>query len=268
MKAKAGRRKPFLDEALIYLPLDNGQSSWHDISDCAWSGAATLRNKASLNEEYNDLEDFFVDFLGVRRINVEMAIDELKDAGQRLSLTDVKSSILTVNSLLEIDKPGAYSLDSGDPVFPVREADGTLGCVSSSVEFFVIDLSYEAGVPKGRVRFLDFSLEEVIKLQPFLRWANLEDRLLSNNTKKFPSRGDSPAELVSDREQQISNRARALLRFVHRGLSLRQQTSNLLTGSLLTLRFHVLLTGKTKRCCTSSCGLRKSMAQTTWHPAF
>lgn len=167
-----------------------------------------------MNEEYGDLEDFFVNFLGVRRIDLGMAVSELKDAGKRLSLTDVRTSIWTLNSLLEAEEQRDFSLGPEDNIFPVRESNGDVHCASTSSDFVVVDRYYEWSAFEGRVRSLDFTLEEVAKLRPLLRWANLERCLLSRCVREVTSLGDSPAELVLDREQQIANRAHALLRYV------------------------------------------------------
>ncbi|KFY91247.1 hypothetical protein V500_04776 [Pseudogymnoascus sp. VKM F-4518 (FW-2643)] len=72
----------FESDALIYVPLDD-RPVWHKVSQCVWSSAARLRGRVSLNENYKDLEDLFVGFLGVKPVNLLMAIDELKEAGNR-----------------------------------------------------------------------------------------------------------------------------------------------------------------------------------------
>jgi hypothetical protein len=182
-----------------------------------WSSAARLRGRVSLNENYKDLEDLFVGFLGVKPVDLLMAIDELKEAGNRqpTSVLEVKESIWTVNSLLSTESSLPNSrATTKSRVFPVKQANGDVTCGSSATNFFVIDreplrLSFE-----GRVKFLDFTLEEVVELWPFLKWTHLEDRYLSHCVKEITSFHGRDAMLISNPDRQIQNRAYALLRLV------------------------------------------------------
>jgi hypothetical protein len=181
-----------------------------------WSSAARLRGRVSLNENYNDLEDLFVGFLGVKPVDLPMAIDELKEAGNRqpISVLEVKESIWTVNSLLSTESslPNSRAITKSN-VFPVRQANGVT-CQSSTTNFFVIDREPLERSFEGRVKLLDFTLEEVVELWPFLKWTHLEDRYLSHCVKEITSFHGGDAMLISNPDRQIKNRAHALLRLV------------------------------------------------------
>ncbi|KUI64845.1 hypothetical protein VM1G_00101 [Cytospora mali] len=71
-------RNAFESRALIFVPSDDGPS-WHKASQCVWSTAASLRGRISLNEDYEELKDFLVEFLGVKPVTLHMAIDQLRD---------------------------------------------------------------------------------------------------------------------------------------------------------------------------------------------
>ncbi|KFY37775.1 hypothetical protein V494_04632 [Pseudogymnoascus sp. VKM F-4513 (FW-928)] len=204
----------FESGALIYVPSDD-RPAWYKVSQCVWSSAARLRGRVSLNENYNDLEDLFVGFLSVKPVDLSMAIDELKETGNRqpISKLEVKESIWTVNSLLstELSLPNPRAITKSK-VFPVRQANGDLTFQSSITNFFVIDREPLKQSFEGMVKFLDFTLEEVVELRPFLKWTQLEDRYLSRCVKEITSFYGGEAMLIPNPDRQIKNRAYALLR--------------------------------------------------------
>ncbi|UZP36460.1 hypothetical protein NXS19_004276 [Fusarium pseudograminearum] len=76
-------RKAFAAEKLIYFKSGN-VSRWYTVSECLWSSATKIRGRVALNDLYPDLEDFFVNFLGVQELTLSMAYDELKEMGARI----------------------------------------------------------------------------------------------------------------------------------------------------------------------------------------
>lgn len=191
--------------------------SWHKPSQCVWSKAAQLRGKVSLSEDYEDLERLFTNVLGVRQVDLTMAIDELRKTGNEPSVrvSEVKQSIWTVNSLLssETSLPDpAGILDVS--VFPIRYPQGGVTCSSISTEFFIVDREKLGQDFSTKVKFLDFSLEEVVQLRPFLHWTGLQSRYLSLCIKEVTSFPGEGASLILSPDVQIRYRAHPLLRFV------------------------------------------------------
>lgn len=182
-----------------------------------WSSAARLRGRVSLNEEYEDLKDLFVDFLDVKRIDLSMAIGELREAGSSRATTadELKESIWTVNSLLpteqEPPKPGSI-LEKN--IFPVRYPNGAVQRASIASEFFLVDREPLKRQFEALVKFLDFTLEEITRLDSFIEWTGLKDRCLSLQVQETTSFHGIGASLISNRDRQIYNRAHALVRFV------------------------------------------------------
>ena len=210
-------RSAFDDDDLIFLPSNDGPS-WHKTSRCVWSTAASLRGRVSLNHEYAELYDFFVGFLGVRPVDLSMAIEELKEVGSRESgiiVQEVKDSIFTVNSLLiaEPAQPCPRNL-LGKRIFPIRYPSGHIECHSKETTFFVVDREPLRRSFEGEVKFIDFTLEEVNRLQPFLYWTHLEDRYLSANVKEITSFHGSGGRILSNQNRDIRPRAHAILRWV------------------------------------------------------
>ncbi|KAI1118839.1 hypothetical protein F5Y14DRAFT_397902 [Nemania sp. NC0429] len=208
-------RDEFEKNALIYATIDD-LPFWHKPSECVWSKAARLRGKVSLNEDYEDLERLFTKILGVKQVDLMMAIDELKHTGSRpsVSVPEVKQSIWTVNSLLstETSPPDPSDILSSS-IFPIRYPHGGVTCGSAaSTEFFIVDREPLRLSFATKVKFLDFSLEDVVRLRSFLHWVGLQSRYLSCCVKEvtsFPGEGASP---ILNPDIQIKYRAHPLLR--------------------------------------------------------
>ncbi|KAK1624073.1 hypothetical protein BDP81DRAFT_502426 [Colletotrichum phormii] len=207
----------FENEALIYF-YSVDEASWFDTSECVWSRATKLRGKVSVADDYEDLEEFFVDYLGVKEVDLSMAIEELEDAassGSEAVITEIKESIWVVNSLLSsVSIPPSPKSLSKSPIFPVRCPDGNVKTESVSTEFCIIDREPLEASFKSKVKLLDFTLKEVAQLRPFIEWIRLQDRFISRCVKEITSFdcGTSTPTPTLNPERQIRNRAHALLR--------------------------------------------------------
>lgn len=214
--SKEWLRTQFEEHDLIYVPTDDG-ASWRKISQCVWSIAGRLRDMVSLNDEYENFQDFFVNILGVKRVTLAMAIDELKEAGQRrpVSVEEVEASLLTVNSLLcaESDPPPAQADLMGCAIFPVRYPEGAVQCVSAKTHFFLVDRELLQSSFAKHARFLNFNREQILELQPFINWVGLHDRYISQCVRKFTSVTTRDAQPIVDTDRQFRHRAHALLRY-------------------------------------------------------
>lgn len=217
-------KSQFEDQALIYVASNEGPS-WRKTSQCVWSTAARLRDMVSLNNDYEEMRDFFVKVLGVRPVTLDMAIDELKQTGSRQSVIveEVKASLLAVNSLLlsEPDQEQRTNFEKRQRqrqdikkrnVFPVRYPTGEVQCVSADTEFFLVDRAPLQLQFEGRVKFLDFSLEEIVRLRHFLKWAQLEDRHISLCVRQITSVQEAGAQPMPQLDRHFQQRAHALLR--------------------------------------------------------
>lgn len=212
---KEAFRAAFDKDALIFVPSDDG-ASWHKSSQCVWSTAASLRGKVSLNRDYEGLEDLFVDFLGVKPVDIHMAIEELKEVGSRggdVLVDEVKDSIWTVNSLLAMEtKPPPPGDILKRRIFPIKHPGGDIQCYSKTTEFFIIDRDPLRRLFESKVKLLDFTLDEVVRLRPLLQWARLEDRYLSVHVKEATIFRGSGARPISSEGRNIRYKAHALLR--------------------------------------------------------
>lgn len=203
----------FEHDALIYAPSENGPA-WHKTSQCVWSSAARVRGRVSLNDDYEDLEELFVSCLGVKRVNLEMAIDELKEVGSKASASaeELRESIWTVSSLLaETTNPPESETIVRHRIFPVKHPSGSITLASIHTSFFVVDREPLRESFRTKVKLLDFTLNEVVQLRPFVEWTGLEKLYLSNCVKEITSQR-GPADIVRNPDRQVCNRAYAILR--------------------------------------------------------
>ncbi|KAI8635259.1 hypothetical protein F5Y19DRAFT_5509 [Xylariaceae sp. FL1651] len=211
---EAALREKFETEALIYASVDD-QTSWYKPSQCVWSKSARLRGRVSLDEEYEKLEGLFTRVLGVKQVDLQMAIDELIHTASRpsISVPEVKESIWTVNSLLVNETNPPSPLDTLESsIFPIRYPSGGVTCGPVKTEFFIVDREQIKESFASKVKLLDFSLKEVAQLRPLLYWLGLQDRYLSCCTKEVTSFPGQGATLISTPSLQIRHKAHAFLR--------------------------------------------------------
>jgi len=193
------------------------RSPWYKPSQCVWSKAIRLRGAVSISEAYEDLEDLFLLVLGVKQANLLMTIDELKQTGSRqpVSVPEVKESIWTVNSLLPTEmSPPASSEIVKSAIFPIRYPDGGVTCGTETTEFFIPDREYLKECFADKVKLLDFTLEEVGRLRPFLHWTGLQGRYLSSCAEEVTSFPGDVVTPESNLSLEIRQRAHPFLRLV------------------------------------------------------
>ncbi|KAB8254531.1 hypothetical protein BDV32DRAFT_132200 [Aspergillus pseudonomiae] len=205
-------RREFEDESLIFVTT-NGEPGWYKISECLWSSTTDIRGKVTLNDHYEDLKDFFIDTLGVNTLTLEMVYDELLETGSESTIDETKSKIWSLNALLQTE--GDYA--NPDPllervVFPVIYPDGTKGLTSAATEFAIPDREHLASQFRGRIKMLDYSLEEVRRLKSFFEWTNLTHRYLSASVKELTSFSGDTAQLISTPRRDLRRKAHAILR--------------------------------------------------------
>jgi hypothetical protein len=167
----------------------------------------------TLNDHYDELRDFFVDKLGVKTLTLRMIYDELCNVSPQRGVDELKNIIWSLNALLQTE------LDQLDPeplrkahIFPVRYPNGGVSLLSADTEFAIVDRDHLAARFRDRIKLLDYTLEEVRRLKPFLQWANLEQRYLSASVKEITSFQGGPTRPISLPNRNLNHKAHALLR--------------------------------------------------------
>jgi hypothetical protein len=163
---------------------------------------------------YANLEDFFLD-LGVPTLDLQMVYSELKDMGisNNATVPEVLKAIWTFNSFIR-DKSG---LPDPEPIlngrlFPVRYPDGQIKLCSATTDFAIVDRKPLAAAFRDKAKFLDFTLDDVQKLRPFLHWVGLASRYLSASVREVSALDGNVKEPISSTVRDIKKKAHALFR--------------------------------------------------------
>ncbi|KAF2188895.1 hypothetical protein K469DRAFT_748131 [Zopfia rhizophila CBS 207.26] len=165
------------DDGLVYNP--NSQS-WHNPSACVWAeDRIRLPGKVSLATIYTSQESFFCKVLAIPKPNLRMHIISLKQkALENPDRQQIFQEMLNICAL----KPTAEALKglSGCNCLPVTLTSRQKKWVDHSSDFAIVDRREYAEIFDGKISMLDFSLEEVHSLRPFLLGLGLKDRYMSN----------------------------------------------------------------------------------------
>ncbi|KAF9772494.1 hypothetical protein IL306_009798 [Fusarium sp. DS 682] len=212
---KLRHEKTFAEEPLIYFNIGN-VSRWYTVGECLWSSATQIRGRVALNDLYPDLEDFFVSFLGVQELTLGMAYDELKEMGSRVpppSIVAVKETIWALNSLLgsTVDQPDENPIFRGT-VFPVRYPNGSVKLQSGRTQFAIADRKALRDIFAPQAKMLDFTLDEVRRLRPFLLWLGMETRYLSTSVREISTVADGRMDKLQYPDREIMQKADGLPR--------------------------------------------------------
>ena len=206
-----GLSNTFETERLIYAP---SESAWFAPSQCLWNSPVPIQGKAIIGNAYPDgLKPFLVERLKIAPAVLSTIVEGLCSLARgNPSLAKVKEMLWAINNM----DPRKGDLESmvECSILPVRgDRSG-----SESVTFrnchdnFVVTDRVKLGeVFRGHIGFLDFSLEEVRQLNPFLQALNLDKKFLSLVCK---TRTACTEERVLDARltTKFRDRAYALLR--------------------------------------------------------
>lgn len=166
---------------ILVLP----QADWHRPSSCLWTDNARISGKAAIAGQFTELKEFFVLRLGVETPNISMFVEELKclaNANKSPPVDTVVALIKEINSwgpseeaLLELKLSN---------VLPVKGTDGVLILRKPTDIFAIADRMEYKNAFRGKVSILDFSLEVVHGLRPFLSALRLESRYMSHTVEE------------------------------------------------------------------------------------
>ncbi|KAK0648252.1 hypothetical protein B0T16DRAFT_407934 [Cercophora newfieldiana] len=216
-------RKSFRDECLIFVAGDDDDDGkggrWYSTKECLWSPGSGVQGLVNLAKIYDpNLEPFFVEALQVTRLTAQLLFDELLTLSDEEPAVDhVKQQLLTFSSLLREAEPGDLSAAAAPqrllekPILPIKHT-GDVSLLPATTGFTIID---RAGPMKGfrvMVKTLDFSMQEVHELEPFIRWAGLQDRYLSRMVREIPDLGSGKKFRVSDPRYELKKKAHGLVR--------------------------------------------------------
>jgi hypothetical protein len=191
-------------------------SRWFKVRDCLWSKEGELLRKPCLESFYPDLSEFFVDFLGVPRLSLTLAYQQLLEVGDSTpTIPQVKNLLWSLNALLPSEsgeKPVFGDAASSCRIFPVRMPDGNLKPLSARDEFVIADRQHFADAFRDMAKVLDFSLEEVRRLKPLIDWTGIAGRYLSLEVVERTVVEDTQCVLDKQLTRDLSYKAGAFAR--------------------------------------------------------
>ncbi|KOC14318.1 hypothetical protein AFLA70_555g000420 [Aspergillus flavus AF70] len=212
-------RESFDESDLIYHQSeddsgDDGSWGWYETSECLWSKVTNIDGMVALNDEYEGLYELFVDIIGVRTLTLEMVIKKLVDQGSTsASVKEIKETICLLNNYLQTDEDVPDSQPIQDAkVFPVRDLNGQVVLRSYDDAFSIADRNHLYNWFAGKANFLDFCVNDIHRLEPFLDWVELERRYLSVSVKEISTLGNGAHQSLVSKDRNIALRAYGLLR--------------------------------------------------------
>lgn len=173
----------------------------------------------TLIEQYEDLERFFVEFLGVKTLTLEMIYDELIRLGASSTTTvaDTVDKIMALNSyMMELDAasyPDRTQMSKAK-VLPIRYPDGSVKLASAESDFIIVDRTHLGALFAEKIQTLDFDFDTTRRLRPFIEWLGLDQKYLSGRIREITrvDEGDKQPLGKNYRQREIHTKAHVLYR--------------------------------------------------------
>ncbi|KAI8721773.1 hypothetical protein NCS52_00319800 [Fusarium sp. LHS14.1] len=216
-KVQEDIKSVFINKSLIYAE-KGGHGAWHQVSKCLWASETELSGWAILEPHYKDLYKFFVKFLGVKTLSLDLVYGELDRLGSSSDTTrdQVEPNFWILNSYIS---DGALPSDTNmllcRRIFPVRYPDGHVQLEKATTEWAIVDRMQLGDIFKPLAKTLDFDLDQVRRLSPTLSWLGLGARYLSEAVREVSRVQGASKEPLSTTARSIKPRAHALYRIAY-----------------------------------------------------
>jgi len=167
----------------------------------------------TLNDHYEELKALFIDALGVQTLTLQMVHDELLQANTQTTVAEIKTTVWSFNALLQTEK------NLLDPelllkakVFPLKYPNGSTALSSATIDFAIGDREFLVARFEGKIKILDYTVEEVRQLKPFFEWTKLTTRFLSTAVKESTTVSAGVRQYIGVPKRDLKRKAYALLR--------------------------------------------------------
>ncbi|KAH6619159.1 hypothetical protein B0J18DRAFT_433424 [Chaetomium sp. MPI-SDFR-AT-0129] len=249
-------RAKFHEQKLIYDP---DSETWHLVSESIWSADIKIQGKASLSEEYDNLREFFVEFLGVPTPTFKLLYDEVLNLGKPASGTNpetMKEKLQELASLLPMANREDPSKLLKLVIFPVRNPNGEVRLVDGSTSFGIIDTQPLEEKFGHRCKVLNYDFEDFLRLKELWRWLGLTNKYLSNMVKEITSVDESDKMLIAPSKLSMASKAHGLYRVAaqfsspripranHPGLYETLATAQVYTSNKIFAQLSITMDGK------------------------
>ncbi|KAE8310815.1 hypothetical protein BDV41DRAFT_566266 [Aspergillus transmontanensis] len=169
-------RDMFTEQDLVYLPAER---AWLTPASCVWADAQRIGEKYGISTVYPELEDFFRGTLNVQVPTTETYIEQLRILASHdpENVAEIKNAIdkMVALSPRPNDLEGLHEI----AFLTVKMPSGSVELLRPTDTFFIADRIEYRSTFQGKVPILDFSLEEVRRLDRLLKSLSLEDRYIS-----------------------------------------------------------------------------------------
>lgn len=179
---------------------------------CIWNGSVKLSGYVTIEDIYPNLRTFFVKKLKVRTMDTAMMLQELLKAANLQKVSEIKEIMCAVGSMLYSEedlnkfKSSFRELKTCE-FLPILNTNGGWSLEAPkrpTEEFLIIDHERYGAAFKDKVRFLDFSHDELTSLHPLFKALDLESRYLSGlvETKTTVGKSKKSENLSNDLRQR------------------------------------------------------------------
>ena len=166
--------------------------NWYATTSCIWNDPVNVPGRPPIQSVYPRLKAFFVDRLGVETVRVELLVDQILRFSKR-DIPDIGSikENMRVLSMMLVTEDNLVGLTSSPRwkrlqearFFPVRNVDGEVQLASISDEFFVMDNKRFEDAFQGRLKMLDFSVEDLMTMDTIFRALSITSRYISGQVQ-------------------------------------------------------------------------------------
>ena len=157
------------------------QNSWHPPSTCIWADDQVhIPRKAPIKAHYPNLEDFFCRVLDIPKPDLGMHVQALKELAQNRpppSASETKRMIILISSMDPTEEEVADLRRCN--IFSVKTTNGQTTFTNTTADFAIADRLEYGFAFAGKIRILDYSIEEVRVSRSLLFALGLKRRLLS-----------------------------------------------------------------------------------------
>ncbi|KAM0437020.1 hypothetical protein ACHAQK_007498 [Fusarium lateritium] len=205
-------RQTFRDFSLIYVPRKENKK-WYKLLECVWSSEGISQDEISLESLYPDFSPLFVSFLNVPRMSTSLICQRLLAVANTVQpIAEIKKLLWSLLDSLKVNQgPSSIFADKIRicRVFPVRTPSGEIQPMAVWERFCLNDRPVYAAALKDKANLLDFSVEEVHRLEPVIEWLRLTERYLSKSVTEKTSVDESQGVEDQALSQDIASKAAA-----------------------------------------------------------
>ena len=166
-----------------------------------------------IGAQYPDLREVFVERLGVDLPTLELYVEELQNLCNNaidVPFEQIKGLIREI-SLWKPVENDVQELKDND-ILPANDKHGHKVLLSPMDTFAIIDRQKYGDIFAEKVATLDFTLDEIRSIKPFLSALGLDDRYTSHLANETSGVGDAIEDMTLS--EDFRRRAYALVRYV------------------------------------------------------